>query len=237
MAESMAVTDHIFCVGNKTTIAGYQQYHKPIHRIFLSTSPQLRFDNQALYRKDPRHFLFFAGSGNILKGLDIAIEAFKDLTQLNLHICTSLEPEMKEMYTKELTQKPNIRSWGFVKVGSKTFRELTAQCAFTILPSSTEGTATSITTCMRRGLIPVVTPQTGIDTTGFGFLIDDINPQKVRDLIETISHLPPPDLQRRILTSYLQSFQYTQSAYEKSLTQALWKVLEKNILPTNGLKP
>jgi len=225
LPTNMALTDHIFCVGNDHTMNPFHTFNKPVHKIWLSTAPHLSLDRAALVNKHRNNWLFFAGHGNILKGLDLVIEAFANLPELDIYICTILEPAIRDYYQPLLNKSTNIHLEGFLEVGSKRFQHLTSLCGYNILPSCSEGTATSVTTCMRRGLIPVVTPEAGVDINGFGFLIKDISLPQLSQQILSLSNLPKNEFQQRIIDSYQASSHYTQTAYEQSIYHALLQVV------------
>ncbi|MBP9762647.1 glycosyltransferase family 4 protein [Patescibacteria group bacterium] len=225
--ESMKVTDVIFSIGNDYTSATYDQYKKPIHRIRPSSSPALSMSIEDIASRNPKHFLYFGGNGNIVKGLDLVVEAFAKLPDCKLFICGPDEDEFEQVYQLRTGKHPNIERFGFVQVGGEAFQKLTADCAFILLPSCSEGIATSVTTCLRRGLIPIVTRETGIDTETFGFLIDDPYDQEalIKQIREAAS-LSKAELATRMAHAYINSLQYTQGQFEQDMTRALVSSLE-----------
>jgi len=226
--RSMELTDAIFCIGNEFAINTYAKFAKPIYRICPSTSPRITTDLVCLEQKSPKKFLYFGGNGNIVKGLDLVIEVFAGLPDLELYICApENEGDFNEAYKELLTQCPNIHFLGFIRIGGKVFNEITSQCGYIIFPSCSEGIATSVVTCMRRGLIPVVTRESGIDVRDFGYLIEDVRIEKLQALIQRISEVKGDELYRRSVQSYLNSFAYTQSRFSESFEKALIDVLVK----------
>lgn len=226
--DNINSTDYIFCVGNNYTTNTFRPHNKPIYKLWLSSAPHLSIDQAAIHNKQPDKWMFFAGSGNILKGLDLVIEAFVLLPQLSIHICTRLEPDFLSYYRPLLNKSNNIHIEGFVDVKSKRFQKLTSRCGFVILPSCTEGTATSVTACMRRGLIPVVTKETGVDVDSFGFIIKSLSVPQLASQIADLSGQTSEEFRQRIIASHLASWQYTQQSYEHSLFKALLHILTHN---------
>lgn len=225
--RAMRSTDVIFCVGNKFTQDTYKKHGKPIYRINPSSSPLITASLKDLTEKSPLHFLYFGGNGSIVKGLDVLIEAFVGLPELHLYICAPHETEIEAAYGEILRSAKNIHWVGFVTVGGKIFNDLTAKCGYAILPSSSEGIATSVTTVMRKGLVPVTTYESGIDLEDFGFQIKNVDIDALRQQIKEISTITKEDLKRRIFASYLNSFQYTQAGFSKSFETNLISVLTK----------
>jgi glycosyltransferase involved in cell wall biosynthesis len=221
--------DIIFSIGNDYTMNTFKDYKKPIYRIYPSTSSEINVDLKCFYEKDSRKFLYFGGNGNILKGLDLLIEAFSQLPDLELYICTvAKEKEFNLFYKDNLSKCKNIHWLGPVQVGKDVFNKITSECAYVVLPSSTEGTATSVVTCMRRGLIPVVTPEAGIDIKDFGYLIDSIDLDQLSDKLISVSKNSGQDLIQRSVKSYLASFKYTQAGFSKNFEEILIDILVKN---------
>ena len=231
MLQVIQNTDFIFCTGNKYTIKTYHKHGKPIYKIFVSTFPKINFSLKELYNRSQNKFLYFGGNRNILKGLDLLIESFAELPDLELYICTpAKEKEFNLFYKSTLSRSRNIHWMGFVLVGEKTFNWLTSQCGYVILPSCTEGTATSVVTCMRKGLIPIVTHNTGIDLGDFGYLIEDISIETLKSQLRKISRTPRKEFIRRSIKSYFASFNYTQAKFSESFEKALIDALLKRKL-------
>lgn len=225
--KAMSLTDAIFAWGNEFSIATYQQrFSKPIFRLYPSSAPSLRADFYQLTQRSPKKFLYFGGHGNIVKGLDVVIEAFLTLSDLELYICApKTEADFNKVYKEILAKSSNIHFVGFIQVGGDIFNQLTSECGFVVLPSCSEGTATSVTTCMRRALIPIVTFESGIDLEDFGYLIKDIDPKVLADQIRQASQIPPAEFIQKSVKTYINSFRYTQSGFSQSFEKALLEVL------------
>lgn len=118
-----------------------------------------------------RNFLWFGSGGAVHKGLDILLDVFKRNKELNLYIA-GLGNNEKWLVEKYKDSK-NIIDLGFINVQSNEFNKIMDKVAFVILPSASEGMATSVLTCMKHGIIPVVTPYTGIDVENIGIVLND----------------------------------------------------------------
>jgi glycosyltransferase involved in cell wall biosynthesis len=223
--DNMKFSDYVFCVGNDQTIATYSVFEKPTHKIWLPTAPHLTLTNASLHGKRQNNWLFFAGNGNILKGLDLVIESFARTPESSIFICTKLEDDFLKYYKPLIDRSKNIHIENFIRIKSKRFMELTRKCGFVILPSCTEGTATSVTTCMRRGLVPVVTAESGVDIQNFGYQIDDLSIDGLEHLINKLSQITNHELRKRVIGSYEASWQYTQQSYKQSISHALLQLL------------
>jgi len=114
---------------------------------------------------------------------------------LTLHLCGRIEEDLAQLYRTELSS-PNIRSHGFVDVDGPVFQEATRSCAFAILPTCSEGQATSLLTVMGQGLIPIATAASGIDLDGLGIQIDELSMAGVGRSIEKAQGFSPAELEQ-----------------------------------------
>lgn len=151
--------------GNDTTAATFAFAGKPLHRLPLSTvqtfpSPATRDIAGARYR-----FLWMGSGGLALKGLDLALEAFAGMPDCELIVCGNIaaEADFAAAFRPELQDASNITATGWVDVTSPAFRALTDRCIGMVYPSASEGQSGAVVTAMHAGLIPVVTPQSGVD--------------------------------------------------------------------------
>lgn len=208
--EVMKYTDAIITCGNDYIQNTYAKFNKPIYRVYLSSHPELKMEQTG------NAFLYFGGNGNIVKGLDLAIEAFTG-TDLELYICAPDEPE----YQPKLS--PNIHWVGFVPVGGSKFNEVVSKCGYVILPSCSEACATSVTTCMRKGLIPIVTEAVGLDIGDFGYIIES-NVERIRDKVVDISKIHQWEKRRRHEDTYKESFKYTQENFIRTFKETICRI-------------
>lgn len=226
--EAMKLTDVIFCIGNEFGINSYKKFQKDIFKIYPSTSPKITVDIPQLFNKSQKKFLYFGGNGNIVKGLDLMIEAFSGLPDLELYIgAPGKEDDFNAVYKKTLSESKNIHFLGFIEVGGRIFNQITSESGYIIFPSSSEGIPVSVATCMRKGLIPIVTFEAGIDIEDFGYLIKNIQIEALRSQVRAISRESREDFIKRGIKSYLNSFNYTQARFSESFEKALIKTLAK----------
>lgn len=109
--------------------------------------------------KDKKNFLFFGTAGYIHKGLDVTIEAFRLCKDVELYVCGGLSEYLNE----NETLPPNVHDCGLVDVNSQEYINLVNKCMFVLLPSCSEASPSGVLTCMRHGLIPVVSMKLGLD--------------------------------------------------------------------------
>ncbi len=140
------------------------------------------------YEAGRLHFLYYAGRGNVHKGLDLLLEAFSGLEQ-NLWICTAIEPEFKKVYWRELSKIPNIHLVGRIRPRSRDFYNLMRRCNYCILPSASEGGAQSMVECINQGLIPIISKESGLDVEGFGAILTSCTIEEIREQVQRYSSL------------------------------------------------
>lgn len=108
-------------------------------------------------KKSRNNFLWLGSTGAIHKGLDLLIEVFSKNKNLNLHIC-GFNANEKNVVIPKLE---NIKNYGRINIKNDIFLKLVDSCSYIILPSCSEGCATSILTGMLHSMIPVVIKDTG----------------------------------------------------------------------------
>jgi len=176
-------SDGIITLGNRITAESYSKFPN-VHSIG-GLPQQTIWDKEKDYHSGRKHFLFFAGDGNVHKGLDLLLEAFAG-TNLQLHICQKLEPQFKSVYFKELTECDNIHYYGKISLRSPLYMELIMMCNWIVSASCCEGCPNAVLESMQHGLIPVLTRNNSIDTNGFGV---ELNESYIRDIVMQISNM------------------------------------------------
>jgi glycosyltransferase involved in cell wall biosynthesis len=190
--DSAAFADRISMFGNGFTANTYGVFKEKILHVPMSVTVEC----ENLYNKDfnlcKTKFLWLNSHGALLKGLDILIEVFKALPQLELCICHDAEKD-KEFFKaiqSQLVSSPNIKMIGWVDVHSDQFNELVGECCWAISTSWSEGGGGSILNCMAKGLIPVITESCSISLpTNCGYYIDNNDLASVSQCLKKITKL------------------------------------------------
>lgn len=221
--------DEIIAIGNEFSVGSYKHLGKPVHKVYLSTYPELSISEEEFFKKNKKKFLYFGGNGNITKGLDLVLEVFANRPDLELFIgAPTTEEDFNVFSDPIITQSPNIKRLGFVDVSSRFFLDVTAECGYVIMPSSSEGSATSVTTCMRRGLVPVVTIETGIEEVqDFGYLISEGTIKGVEETIDEISKTTQAEFLEKVHKSYKESFKYTTESFTESFETIIKEIIKR----------
>ncbi len=202
------ISDAVFAIGDDAVLESYQKHtSKPIYML-----PAMLFEimdyREIVANKDgkaeAKQFLWFGGSGLLHKGLDLVLEVFAELPELDLHVCGPIsgEPAFAACYRKELYETPNIHTYGYVSIDSPLFRELLLKCGFAIFPSCAEGGPSSVLNVTGNGgLIPVVTRESSIHVGEFGLEIRGLSHSGVREAVLKASALPLDDIKKRSMES------------------------------------
>ncbi len=182
---STSLSDSLIVIGNEWTKFTYTKYTK--NSVYTINATALINDNVKNIKRDidktKKSFLWFGSSGLVHKGLDLCLEYFSKQQDLTLHICGPMENDFNEVFT-EYFEKKNIIYHGFTDVKSQKFINIVSQCSFSILPTCSEGQATSLLTAMGAGLIPITTYNSGVDVAKHGILINELNLESIASSVE-----------------------------------------------------
>jgi hypothetical protein len=216
----------IIYFGNTFNESSYSKYNIPMFKIIPTTSPKINFNLDILKKKNNKNFIYFAGDGLICKGLDLVLEAFDGLNDLKLDVfCTLNEYDFWDYYKPLLSRNQNITVHGFVDVDSELFNLITEKAAFNIFPSSAEACATSVLTCMRRAVIPIVNYEVGVDIFDFGINIESTEISDLKNLILKLSNIDIYVIRDMGFKTYLSSIKYSQEGYSRYFEIALLKII------------
>lgn len=167
----------------------YVHYGKPMHMVHVSSPQVYPFVENKAFDKARKNFLWFGGAGAVHKGLDIVLDAFRDMPEFSLTVCGKFEGEedFVKAYKTELYETANIHTIGYVNPASKIFERIQNECVAVISVSCSEGCATSIVVAMHAGLIPIVNQETGINVENFGIMLPSSTLIDLKNAIRALS--------------------------------------------------
>ena len=174
-----------------------------------------------------KHFLWFGTNAVIHKGLDLLVDIFSQRDDVVLHICGTTK--RADNYLR-IPKKANIILYGKIDVNGETFLKLIETCSYTIFPSCSEGFATSITTCMLHGLIPIVYRSTGFNRLKNNALfLDDYKIEYINEKITEYSEISTENLNiysKSIFDFARQNFVI--SKFNENFREIVTEILETN---------
>lgn len=215
----------IIYMGNSFVRNSYLYADLPLFPVFPAPSERITTKSPVMDR-NPNTFLYFGGSGLICKGLDLVLEAFDGLPHLNLSVCGSPdEKDFWSFYSDLLKRNPNIVFYGFLDTSKSSTREFIASHAYNIFPSCSEACATSVVTCMRLGVIPVVTPEVGIDVAPFGHEIKNRDVEAIRALVLELSTATQADISNRVEATLEASKVYSTARFRLLFDKAIGTIV------------
>lgn len=204
--RSAAAADFLEGLGNKSVLATYAHLGKPVFPVPISVVEQFPFPEKKDFASARKNFLYFGGGGAILKGLDLAVEAFAGMPDLTLHIVgpSVYEADFMKEYSKELALpniiqhgRPSVDKNGHITLNGKDFKALLDSCAAIIYPSAAEGTSGANIQAAHAGLVPIITPETGLSENFGAIIIQNPSVESVRKAVRDFSELPEEAIRRR----------------------------------------
>jgi glycosyltransferase involved in cell wall biosynthesis len=184
-------------IGNDYTVSTYPgRWQARLTPINVTASALRNVKDERRIRRAEPGFLWFFGSGAVHKGLDLVLEAFAQMPERTLHIAGNIaqERDFMELYRRELHDLPNVHWHGSMKTTSAAFDALIDRCSFVIAPSCSEGMSPAAATCLQAGLLPAVTPQTGITLPkGAGRYLEPCTIEQIQDTADALSALSPDE--------------------------------------------
>lgn len=186
------IADYLEGLGNETVHATYAQFNKPIFSIPISAVKFFDFPECKDFGAARKNFLWFGGGGAVLKGLDLVLEAFSKSPDLTLHICgpVAAEKDFALAYTKELYETPHIYYHGRIDVASDLFKKITDACGALIYPAFSEGASGAVVQAMHTGVVPILTPQTGIYEDAGCIVVNEPTVDSVITAVRAFAALP-----------------------------------------------
>ncbi len=232
--EQLNIADAAILIGNEFVKETYVGLPYSIHTIFPTAMENPNFVPYRKHHEETRKcFLWFGSSGAVHKGLDILVDVFSlpENSDLTLFVC-GLKGSERKLFDFKHTK--NIIDLGFVQVLSNEFLTLLEKCTYVILPSCSEGVATSVATCMNHGLIPVVTKGTGFDRKDFVVHLQDYHVEYVSEVVRECANRSVRDLEafEREAIQYART-SFSKKAFKKNFLFALQKILAEHNLRSN----
>lgn len=226
--RAVETADAMTYLGNEFTRASYAFADKPSWRVPISNPLTYPFPTRT-WERARRRFLWFGSGGLVHKGLDLVLEAFAAMPDLELVVAGPVENEraFEAAFARELYGTPSIEAVGWLDVSSPRFREVTAGCAAVIYPSCSEGGGGSVITCMHAGLIPVLTASSSVDLDPrYGRLIEAGDVASVQRAARELATLPAETLESMARAAWEHArATHTRASFARDWRAALAEIL------------
>lgn len=224
---SYKVADGIICLGDESVLEPYSKFPLVLNLNNASFQDNHYDKTDKNFENINNNFLFFAGGGNVHKGLDLLLDVFVE-SDKHIYICTVLEPEFKNVFKNEL-KRHNIHYMGWVKQRSKKFYQIMDNCAFIIFPSCSEGSAGSVVECMNQGLIPIVSRETRIDVTDYGIFLNECTVEEISEIVDDLSNKPISWIKEKSeLTRKAALIDFSEKKFLENMKNNIVKIIEKS---------
>lgn len=155
---------------------------------FINTDYRYTTSNISEKRKN---FLWFGSTGLYQKGLDILIDVFSLIPDYTLNV---YGVDSKELKSIEKLLPPNVIIHSKVSVLSHEFINVMNKNLFIISASCLEGMQSGVATCMRHGLIPMLTKECGYDEHPSIIQFENYKVETIKNKIEEIQKLSDEEL-------------------------------------------
>jgi len=202
--RSAELADQIVVLGNSYTASTFEPDRKPVTRIPISSAFNFEWPVGRNFTSSKKKFLWLSSYGMVWKGLDLVLEAFAGMPELELTVCGRPEKEddFFQLYRQELQMTPNIKLTGWMDLASAQFAEIAKTHASIVHAASSEGGAGSVIHCMHAGLLPICTRETSVDLEDFGVPIGIGSVEAVRVACRKVASMPDDEVQRRARAAY-----------------------------------
>ena len=227
----MNYVDEIICIDdNGFTSATYERFELPIHKLRPS-SPRDSFDGRLeRFNRSKTHFMLFLGNGFIAKGADVVLDSFQAFPNLHLEVCGPYKEDkfFWTFYRSRLRKMPNVNLNGFVRVGSKKYFEIISRSGWQIHNSAAEACATSVTTLIQGGVLPISNYETGVNIRDCGIEISNLNKdfiESTKEAIESASTISDSSFQEFTSNLYFSGNRFTQNAFRVTFSEIIMKLI------------
>ncbi len=228
--EMIRESNYGIFLGNRYNSQNFRNL-MPLENLYLLNPTALinrnyKKDNNKNFNNCKKNFLWFGSFGAIHKGLDILLDVFKNNQDINLYIAGLNKSE--RWLLRDYKDCSNIIDCGFINVKSEKFLKLINKVGFVILPSASEAMSTSVLTCMKHGLIPIVTPNTCINTENIGILLEDYKVDYIKNKLLAAANMND-GLIKQIYDNLLAEVKnkYELKYFENDFSKIIFKILSK----------
>jgi len=203
-SRGVEVADEVVVLGNDFTRQSFLFGGKPVTRVPISSAYEFSWPQGRDFDGAHKKFLWVGSYGMVHKGLDLALDAFAGMADLELTVCGRPEKEadFHHLYERQLLKTPNIHLHGWLDMAAPDFAEIARTHAAVIYPSSAEGGAGSVIHCMHAGMLPICTTEASIDLGDFGAAVESGTVEAVQKACRAVAEMPAGEVEGRARAAY-----------------------------------
>jgi len=223
--------DYLTILGNDVTLGTYQYAGKPMHTLPVPTPNEYPSPAGKDFEAARNRYLWIGSHGFAHKGLDLVLEAFAQMPDKHLTVCGPVdhrsERHFAAAYHQELYETINIETVGWIDVGSEDFQRLLDTTLGLIYPSACEGQAGAAVTCVRAGLIPLISRASGLDVGDFGAILADCTIDEIKRVVRQTSARSLGELQDMAARAWEHAqAQHSRDAYLQRYREVIEAIIE-----------
>ena len=232
--RDLEAADSILLFGNSRTLESYTRHGIPAGKVrrmnfgvdLRAESPEDRVGNA----RPPTRILYSASEIGLRKGFDI-VASLTDEVNLgrlggHLHIAGAASYPHYQAKLDELLERlgPHVTNHGWLPAASDSYRRLLDSCDYLLFPSLEEGQAGTVLDAMARGVVPLISPNCGVDFAPLGFCELQLESANNRALLMEAFALPPTErgnLREKTIEYYDESHEGFGDRLESTLDDVL----------------
>lgn len=173
-------------------------------------------------------FLWFGSTGLIHKGVDVLVDAFREVPWCNIDFY-GLSPLELPIFNK--IKAENTVDCGRINVqGEEFIQEVVNRHCFMIFPSCSEGMSTAVATCMAHGIIPVVTRECGFAEHEAILILDDWYVDSIKNKIIALGQM----IDETVFNLCKAAYVYARQAFSLRHFEDSFKTIMKDIMKQNS---
>ena len=238
ICKSIGRADYIFCVGNNTTYNSYIKNGVPRYKIKIFNYRLLDKSPPIQKPRKKTKLLYSASRIGLRKGFDIVEDLAYSLKKYDFHLDIVGLPS-SEYYSDKINRLTErlggkVTYHDYIPAKSRKYQEIYKSNDFLIFPSLEEGQAGTVVEAMHFGLIPLITPESGVDFSPLGFLEAKLGSQTNKDILTKVLSLEEKEVMK-LKVKTCEYYQEFHQGFAKSLEESLRNCLGGFLYPKLSL--
>ena len=220
---SLAIADLSLLVGNSVTLSTYPGWAQK--RMKTVRMPTSFIEHRKRHVARSQTFLYFSSARNVCKGLDLVLDVFSLHPEWMLNVVGPVESTEQDFLLAypDLHNRKNIRMHGSLRPSSDKFSRILDESDALLFPSCAEGASSSVLTCCRAGIYPIISRNSGVDLPdGCGTWIETLDVAGVESAIRVFLAKDENDVIREAdaISSFIRE-RHSRDAFTKEMTRIL----------------